>query len=1192
MTSPGIEARTQEIGRALLTEMARHRPRVEEQVEDWLLTHAVGDERFRTRLLRFLDVLAAFDAPDTAGEVQALFHEYFADDFPGIPRALRWLVRLARNEQVPSVVVAEASRRAAQVFARRFITAPGEAGVHALVAALDGASRTPSFDLLGEAVLSATEAEAYEARYLALIANLAREPAARRRTAGGQAALELSVKLSALTHQFSAVDPRGSMERVLPRLLRIGEAARAAGVGLAVDAEQYETRDVVWATFRAAFGPGAPLGQWEDAGVVVQAYLRDAASHVEEVCAFARSRRYPFQVRLVKGAYWDYETAIASANRWAPPVFQVKSATDRSFDRCVERLLDASGLVHLAVASHNPRTHAYARALTEARQLPPGAIEHQTLHRTSEAMSRALAAQGWPARDYVPVGELLPGMAYLVRRILENSSQAGFLMQSRQQASADDLLAPPPATMDEHAVAPDGASFERAPAAPWFDAAFRAEFDAALDAVRAAPAVRLALPAGIIAEQVVATQSPSDPDGAPVAIVDLAGADGVYVAVERARVAQPAWDEVGAGGRADVLRRTADLLLSRGHEFAATIVHEGGRDRAGAWAEVEEAVDFLRYYSAEAEHLEVVAGARVRPRGVVAAIPPWNFSLAIPCGMVAAALATGNSVILKPAGQTPLVAVRLVALLHEAGVPDDVVICVTGEGGRAGQALVDDRRVALVAFTGSRAVGTAIYERVLRTAADDGRPRGVIAEMGGKNPALVFDDADLDEAVAGVLASAFGHANQKCSAISRVLVERPVYGRFCARLIDAATSLVCGPADDPATQVNPIIDRRSSERLLAAATVARAEGRALLDRFGPESGTLVHGPLIVEIDAANALTSHTATEELFGPILAVTAFDDEAEAVRIANGTGYALTSAVFSRSPGRIGRVSRAIEAGHVYVNRTSTGARPGVEPFGGMRFSGTGPKAGGEDYLWAFLMRVDAPADEGDLVLDRSVGSLTAPDVSRWEAGIEERIAVVERAATGLLASGAPEDAVAARALTEAARRAAIEIGLPASTAQVAGQETRMWYDTPRGCGLVRAAGPEAAWWLAAPLLAGNGVTVVGSPALASAVRALHAAGVPSEVLRTIAGDKSYLAGLAASPGVAFVACDGGPFRSLAAAIASVAEGQRGLKALLSPLDGPQPGEPGFVRRFAWPKVVATRTLRHGANLALSSATPPSTA
>ena len=520
-------------------------------------------------------------------------------------------------------------------------------------------------------------------------------------------------------------------------------------------------------------------------------------------------------------------------------------------------------------------------------------------------------------------------------------------------------------------------------------------------------------------------------------------------------------------------------------------------------------------------------------------------------------------------------------------MPAGALQCLPGDGRDAGQALVEDTHVALIAFTGSRAVGTTMYETVLRTVTEDDRPRAVVAEMGGKNPALVFDDADLDEAVTEVLASTFGHANQKCSALSRVLVTRSIAERFTARLVDAASSLVCGAAEDPATQVNPIIDRRASERLREAAARARTEGRVLLDRFEAPAGTLVHGPLIVAIDAVHALTARTMTEELFGPILAVVAVEDEDEALRIANGTGYALTSALFSRSPRCIERVSAAIEAGHVYVNRSSTGARPGVEPFGGMRFSGTGPKAGGSDYLWAFFDRTDAPHDdtlgspEDTATIDASV-RLDGP--ARWDVPLHERLEAIERAALSIAAT----DVVTARAILEVATQAAVEIGRPSPPTQVAGQETQVRYDVPRGLGLVHATGDDAARWLIAPLINGNAVLLVGSPSLATLVAALHEAGVPRVVLRAVDGDTHHFVRLAREAAVAFVGCDRGPFRALAAATGVVHDEQLGLRALLSPLDGPQPHESGFVSRFAWPRVIASRTLRHGANLPFATIAP----
>jgi RHH-type proline utilization regulon transcriptional repressor/proline dehydrogenase/delta 1-pyrroline-5-carboxylate dehydrogenase len=310
--------------------MGRYRPGLGERVEDWLLTHAVADSHFRTRMLRFLDVLAAFEGPGQSREVARLFREYFGGDFPGIPAPLRSLLSVARSPHVPASVLASASRRSAGVFAGRFITNPSPAGTRDLIDELAALGRTPSFDLLGEAVLSEREAEAYEARYLALIADLAGAPQARQRTGGGEPALQVSLKLSSLTHHFSPVDMDGSVERVLPRLTRIARAARAAGVGLAVDAEQYATRDVVWSAFQRAFGRGTSLGDWPDAGFVVQSYLRDAEAHVAEVVAFARDRGTSFQVRLVKGAYWDYEMAVAAANRWTSSWTRAMPSASRS----------------------------------------------------------------------------------------------------------------------------------------------------------------------------------------------------------------------------------------------------------------------------------------------------------------------------------------------------------------------------------------------------------------------------------------------------------------------------------------------------------------------------------------------------------------------------------------------------------------------------------------------------------------------------------------------------------------------------------------------------------------------------------------------------------------------------------------------------------------------------------------------
>lgn len=1185
--SDRVEARTQELGRALLDAAGEYRPGVAERIEDWLLTHAVADEAFRSRLLRYMDVLASLDYDHGGSEAKRLAREYFGDDFPDLPRPLRWLLRVARNEHLPAPVVGETAERAAEVFARRFITPPGADTIGRTLGYLGDHARYPAFDLLGEAVLSDQEAEAYAERYLELIAQLAQDPAAGAETVGGAAMLQVSVKLSSLTAHFSPVDPDGTVRRVRPAFEAICLAAERAGIGITVDMEQYAYRDLTWRLFRSVLGSGEPLEAWPHAGIVVQAYLADALAHTDEVIAFARERGTPFLVRLVKGAYWDYETIVAEANRWAPPVHLEKSTTDATFEGATRRLIEAHPDIRLAIGSHNARSHAAAEALAEEAGLPTNALEHQTLFRTYEGMSRGLVKLGWVARDYVPVGELIPGMAYLVRRVLENSSQAGFLLQSRSGIDVENLLAAPGgwATLslppDTAGSAASGTTFRRAPAGRWFDTAFRDEFERALGETRAQFGEHFTLDElrePVALEATVPIHSPSSPDGDAVGTVDFAARDAARRTIALARRGAPAWRATPVVERARILRDAADSLQARSHEFAAWIVHEGGRDRADAFAEVEEAIDYLRYYASEAERLYADLGERIEPRGVVGVISPWNFPLAIPCGMTAAALAAGNAAILKPAEHTPLIAGRLVALLHEAGVPRSALRYLPGRGEVAGAALAESPGVAMIAFTGSRAVGTLLHEVVAHVRLPDDGQKALVAEMGGKNPVLVFADADLDEAVDGILRSAFGHANQKCSAASRVLIEAPIFDRLRDRVVEAARSLDVGPATEAATQVNPVIDHEAYERLRGAAATAREEGEVLLDRFEEPDGPLAYGPLIVTIPAARALDARTATEELFGPILVLTPFEDETEALRIANGTAYGLTAGIFSRSPATIERVAHELEAGNVYVNRTTTGARVGVEPFGGIKMSGTGPKAGGPDYLWAFLQRTDASIEASAVPEPLPSASVPRDAVDRWDAPLEERRAVL----TGALATlGAEEGAAFRRSL----RLVDGDLARPAATTPIAGQHTELRSDMPRGLGLFRANGPLAPAWLAATLLAGNGCLVVDSPALVPVVGACVEAGVPPAVLRYVDGGASVLRGLASDPRITFAAVDtAGPLAdALRGDLAVSTDGRRVLRALLSPLDGPQPGEAGFLRRFALAKVVAIRTLRHGADLTL---------
>jgi RHH-type proline utilization regulon transcriptional repressor/proline dehydrogenase/delta 1-pyrroline-5-carboxylate dehydrogenase len=397
----------------------------------------------RSRLLRFVDALAGLEADRSGAETARLLREYLSGDFSELPAALAPFLDLAMSPVWPPPLVAAAARALTRVVASRFIVTGGQRGIDEALRYLRSHGRYPSFDALGEYVSSEHEADRYRDRYLALLDALGKADGAGKRTASGAYALQVSLKLSSLTSDFNPVDPEGTATLVRPRLAQIIESAERRGIGVTIDMERYETRDLVLRIFFQEFRREGPFTRWDGIGVVLQAYLRDAGDVAEELIAFARQRGSPFQVRLVKGAYWDYETIVARENGWPVPVWEEKRQTDETFERLSEELIAAYPKLQVAIASHNVRSHAHAEAVRELEGLPIGSVEHQTLFRTAEGITRALVAMGWPVRDYVPTGDLLPGMAYLVRRILENSSQAGFLLHSRSGEDAETLLAPP-----------------------------------------------------------------------------------------------------------------------------------------------------------------------------------------------------------------------------------------------------------------------------------------------------------------------------------------------------------------------------------------------------------------------------------------------------------------------------------------------------------------------------------------------------------------------------------------------------------------------------------------------------------------------------------------------------------------------------------------------------------------------------
>ena len=974
-----IEGRVQAIGRDLLEKSLAAQPTVlspdywAEQAGEWVL----ADDDLKVRLFRLVDCMPMLDDP---AAVDRHLREYLDDEsLEKLPAMLRTALKAARSG-ILAPFAARAVRAAMLAQAKRFIagTTPAEAGK----AALRERRRHRGFtlDLLGEAVTSDAEADAYAAAYARLLAELPPEaarwpadPLVDDGPAGPLPRVNVSLKLSALDPRFDCIDPAGTTARVLARLRPLWRLARDRGAQVHVDMESHATKDLTLAIFKT-IAMEEEFRDWPHCGIVVQCYLREAPHDLGHLATWAQQRGAPIWVRLVKGAYWDYETVHARAAGWPVPVWQEKWQTDACYEAATTFVMEHAAVLRPALGSHNLRSLAHGMAVAEALGLDRRAVEMQMLYGMGDAEKEAVTAAGWRMRVYMPYGELVPGMAYLVRRLLENSSNDSFLRAGFvKHVAAEQLLAAPApparptAPADPAAeTASAGGGFMNEPLADFAVAANREAFAAAVARARAVGAAPPLIPVVIGGERTEPAEwfdrhDPSD-HARVVARVGAATAADARRAVETARAALPAWQAAGVARRAAVLRAAAAIMRTRRFDLAALQVFEVGKPWREADADVAEAIDFCAYYAREAERLFAPRRVDVPgeenatthlPRGVAVVIAPWNFPLAILCGMTAAALVTGNPVVMKPAEQSSLTGLRLFEILREAGVPPGALALLPGRGEEVGPALVSHPDTALVAFTGSRAVGLAINRLAAEASAgpDSRVIKRVIAELGGKNAIVVDDDADLDEAVVGVVGGAFGFQGQKCSACSRVIVLDHVHDAFVARLAEAVKSLGVGPADDPGTRVGPLVDEEARDRVRSFLEVGKRTGRvvAAVD-VGPlaERGWFVGPHVFADVDPAGPL----GQEEIFGPVLAVFRARDFEHALELANGTAYALTAGVYSRSPARLRLATERLAAGNIYLNRGITGALVNRQPFGGYRMSGIGSKAGGPEYLLQFTV------------------------------------------------------------------------------------------------------------------------------------------------------------------------------------------------------------------------------------------------
>jgi RHH-type proline utilization regulon transcriptional repressor/proline dehydrogenase/delta 1-pyrroline-5-carboxylate dehydrogenase len=975
-TDPNLEARTHQYGREIFTRLGHRGPWPLSPAwwDDRLMSWTMDDEALKVQLFRFIDALPLLHSTQ---EVNRHLREYLAEIGPHSPAWLRLGLRLMPNDGFAGRILAQTARRNAERLARRFIAGSNLTEALDAIARMRRRSLAFTVDLLGEATITEVEAERYQAEYLQLIEGLSQKvntwkpiDLIDRDQQGPLPRVNVSVKLSSLYSQFDPIDPEGTSRVVRMRLRPILHAARRSQAFVNVDMEQYAYKDVTLRIFREILEEDE-FRDWPDVGIAIQAYLPDCRRDLEELARWAEQRGTAVWVRLVKGAYWDYETVVAAQQGWPVPVFAHKWETDANYEQLTRFLMEHYTVLRPALGSHNVRSLAYAMATAQELGLPAGSYEIQMLYGMAEPIKEVLVSLGQRVRVYTPYGQLLPGMAYLVRRLLENTANESFLRASFiEHVSEEQLLMNPllkGRATKSNGKRPDGktpaaTTFQNEPLTDFSRDEARQAMQRALEDVKGQLGRSYPL---VIGANAVTTETTVDSVN-PSHVRQIVGHCGratvphAQQAIATAGSAFPQWRDTPPEERASYLFRAAEVIRRRRFDLAAWEVDECGKQWREADADVAETIDYCNYYGlemlrlAKPRHRDVPGEENsyfYEPRGITVVIAPWNFPLAILCGMTTAALVTGNTVIMKPAEQSSVIGAKLMEVFQEVGLPPGVANYLPGIGEEIGPTLTNHPAVAMIAFTGSKGVGLLLNRQAADTPPGQDHVKRVLAEMGGKNAIIVDDDADLDEAVHGVVGSAFGYQGQKCSACSRVIVLESLHDTFLARLIEATRSLKIAPAEDPGCSVGPVIDAEARQRILDYIAKGKAEARL---EYAGDVGTLAEegyyvGPHIFA-DVSPGAT--IAQEEIFGPVLAVIKARDLSHALEIANGTPYALTGGLYSRSPRNIARVKQEFRVGNLYINRKITGALVDRQPFGGFKLSGIGSKAGGPDYLLQFVL------------------------------------------------------------------------------------------------------------------------------------------------------------------------------------------------------------------------------------------------
>lgn len=939
-----------------------------------------AQEDLKRRLFRFIEVMPALQ--DTASFARHLYEYLAPAEVAGAAAGPLACALGFRSHSFGAALAAGSARLACERAARQFIAGATPAEAVAAVKGLRRRRAAFTLDVLGETIIADRIARQHQRLYIELLNHLSTEarhwvddPLIDRAPWGPLPKVNISLKLSAIVVSFDPIDPQAATEAVLDRLRPILRTARQCGAFLNIDMEHYAVKDLTLELYKRVLSE-PPFKSWPDCGLVIQCYMPEADRDLEELIAWARRRGTPITVRLVKGAYWDSETARAVRNGWPNPLYDEKWQSDAAFERLGRLMLENADIVRPAFASHNVRSIAAVLAMEGALGLPPRTLELQMLTGMGNPLKRAMVAMNQRVRVYTPFGDLMTGMAYLIRRLIENTANESFLRQSfGRHLPIEHLLRAPTRTgIDARPALPkpviqdpdestDMPPFENESDIDFSKPENRQAMHDALAEVRGRfgrkyPAIVGG--AGLDTRVWHDALNPSNPSEivGRSAVCEPAIAD---QAVTAARSAFRDWARTPASERAAILRRAADLLRERRFELAAWMIYETGKTWREAQGDYMETADYLRFYAREIERLDRRRRRRdypgeaneyvYAPRGVVVVLAPFCFPTALLTGMAAAALVTGNTVVVKPASTAAVCAARVCEILNRAGLPPGVLNFVPGRGEEVGEFLARHADVDMIAFTGSREVGCRLIEHARRPRPGAHAFKHIVAEMGGANAIIVDDDADIDEAVQGTLASAFGYSGQKCTACSRVIVLESVYAAYLEKLVEAAEAFRPGPADRPSTTIGPLIDAAAVERAERFVRMGKEEARCVFEGRADKNpnGAYFFAPVIFADVPAGACI---AQEERLAPVLSVITADSFEKAIEIANGTPYGLVGGVYSRSPARIEAAKQGLRVGTLYINRRITVSRVDRQPFGGFKLSGLGTKTGGPDYLQQFTL------------------------------------------------------------------------------------------------------------------------------------------------------------------------------------------------------------------------------------------------